>query len=82
MTPRDVHLAVVVGGTVIGLILTGLGALMLSAAYNVGGADATFDLFEGATFFGTGAAFILVSLILLPALRAMRLETASFTRGT
>jgi hypothetical protein len=54
---------------------------MFSAAYNVGGVDSTVDLFEGATFFSVGAAFLLVSAFLLPALRATQLESASRTRG-
>jgi hypothetical protein len=81
LAPRDIHFAVVVGGTIVGLIFAALGELMLSAAYTVGGADATFDLVQGAAFFGVGSAFLLVSAILLPGLRAIRLESESPDRG-
>jgi len=78
ITPRDVYLATVLGGGLLGLALVGLGLLVFSASYNSGGGgDELIDLAEAATFFLSGAAFILVSVILVPALRAMRLETSA-----
>jgi hypothetical protein len=80
ITPHDIHGAAVIGGTAVGLIMAGLGALLFNAAYNAGPTDTLIDLIEGATFFSAGAAFVLVSGILLPGLRATRLESASQTR--
>jgi len=79
VTPRDVHIASVVGGGVIGLVLMVIGALLFSAASNVGGTNVFIDLFEGATLFSVGAAFVIVSAIILPARRALELETAPHT---
>jgi len=78
ITPRDVYLATVLGGGLLGLALVGLGLLVFSAAYNSGGdGDELIDLAEAATFFLSGVAFLLVSVIVVPAMRAMRLETSA-----
>jgi hypothetical protein len=80
-TPREIHMAAVLGGGLIGLALMAFGLLAFSAAFNFSGMTTSTDAFEGATFFGTGAAFFLVSVILLPALRAMQLEAAARMRA-
>ena len=74
-TPRDVHIASVVGGGLIGLVLMVVGALLFSASSTTGGTNVVVDLFEGATLFSVGAAFVIVSAIILPARRALELET-------
>lgn len=75
ITPRDVHIATVVGGGLIGAVLMALGAVLFSAASNGATSSFVVDLFEGTTFFIAGAAFVIVSVIMLPARRALQLET-------
>ena len=74
MKPSDVLGATVLGGSLIGVAFMALGGLMLSAASNAGN-SATTDLFAGSVLFAAGAAFLLVSLILIPALRAIQRES-------
>jgi hypothetical protein len=62
---------------VIGLVLMVIGALLFSAASNVGGTNGFIDLVGGATLFSVGVAFVVVSAIILPARRARELETTS-----
>jgi hypothetical protein len=77
LTPRDVYLATVLGGGLLGLALIVLGLIVFSASYNAGGdGDELIDLAEAATFFLSGVAFVLVSVVVVPAMRAMRLETS------
>jgi len=77
--PRDVHIASVVGGGVIGLVLMVVGALLFSAASAVGGSDVLPDFLGGAAAFGVGAALVIVSVILLPGRRARQSERAPST---
>jgi len=76
LTPRDVYLGATAGGAAIGLILSALGVIMLNASF-VDFAPAWQDAVAGATFFAVGAAFVLVSLIVLPALRSIQLESGA-----
>jgi hypothetical protein len=76
LTPREVYLGASAGGTSIGLILSALGVVLLNASFG-DIAPAWQDAITGATFFAVGAAFVLVSLIVLPALRAIRLESGA-----
>jgi hypothetical protein len=79
LSPHEVYLAAVAGGAAIGLILAGLGGIMLSAAFgNV--MQPLPDAVAGAAFFVVGAAFVLVSLIVLPAIRAIQLEPEALPR--
>jgi hypothetical protein len=80
-TPRDIYMAAVVGGACIGLFLMGWGVLFFSAAFSAGGTSTSIYPIEGAALFSAGAAFLLVSIILLPAMRAIQLESASQMRG-
>jgi hypothetical protein len=75
LSPRDIHVAAVVGGGLIGLILGAIGALDFVAAFG-GGSSAATSLLEGAVLVSVGAAFLLVSVIVLPALRALAMELA------
>ena len=76
LSPRDVYLGAVGGGTIIGLALSLLGAAMLFASMGTPApASAVEAAVGGAAFLAVGGAFVLVSLIVLPALRAIRLES-------
>lgn len=66
----------VLGGALIGVVLLALGGLLLNGAY-IGGMWAGEDLVAGVAFFTVGAAFFLVSVILLPGLRAIRMESST-----
>jgi hypothetical protein len=72
-TARDLYIAIVVGGGLVGSVLMALGAVLMSAAYS-GATNEVLDLVEGTTFFVVGAPFIIVSLILVPARRQLALE--------
>jgi hypothetical protein len=74
-TPRDVYLAAVVGGAILGIAFGAFGTLLLLSAFSSSVAHPGINAFVGATFFLAGSAFILVSVIVLPALRAMKMET-------
>ncbi len=72
LSPRDVHIGTVAGGGLIGLALAVLGTLDFNAAF--GGPNQWIWVIEGATWIVVGALFVLVSVIVLPAWRAGRLE--------
>jgi hypothetical protein len=74
MEPRVVYLATVVGGGIIGAALSGLGALFLLGSLRPNEADDYLVSAAGTAFFVVGALFVLVSVIVLPALRAMKRE--------
>lgn len=79
ITPRDVYLGAVAGGTLIGLALAAIGVLNLMGSYGFTSTQWQ-DAVVGATFFAVGSAFVLVSLIVLPAIRAIHLETGAAPR--
>jgi hypothetical protein len=76
LTPRDVYIASVLGGVIIGLPFCLIGIFDFVAGFNTGPNQGTFA-FEGAVFLSIGSAFILISAIILPAWRAVRMETTN-----
>jgi hypothetical protein len=72
-TPTESFRIIVIGGLIFGVILVGLGAYYLDNVFHQGGNPATY-LPLALTFFSIGASFVLVAAVILPALRAMRLE--------
>lgn len=74
MAPRDVHIATVVGGAIIGVSLASFGALSFSASLSSSNTNPGLYALMGAVYSSIGFLFLLVSVVLLPALRAMRQE--------
>jgi len=74
LTPREVYLGAMGGGAATGLILCGWGLLNLLASFGNTTTQWQFAV-EGATFFAVGAAFVLVSLVVLPAVQAIHLDS-------
>jgi hypothetical protein len=76
MNPRDIYQGAVLGGAIIGVVLAALGALLLLAALRPDATRPAVTAVAGAVFFAIGALFVLVSVIVLPAVRAIRLDAA------
>lgn len=76
LTPRDVEIGITAGGTLIGLVLSALGLVFLSASFAASATEWQSAVVV-TTLFTVGAAFVLVSLIVLPALRAIRIESGA-----
>ena len=74
LTPRDVRIGTMAGGGLIGAVLSGAGTFGLLGSFSSGGYEWQ-DALTGALLLGIGAAFVLVSVIVLPALHASRVET-------
>jgi len=72
-TTRDLYILIVVGGGLVGSVLMAFGAVLMSAAYSAANNE-VLNLVEGTAFFVVGAAFVIVSLILVPARRLLALE--------
>ncbi len=66
------QIGTVVGGGLIGLVLAVVGALDFTAALS--GPNQGVWALEGATWIVVGSMFVIVSVIVLPAWRAARLE--------
>lgn len=74
ISPRDVHLATTIGGVFFGLAMMLLGLLFDTMAFGPATPNQFPEVVVGVSLFSVGAAFTLVSGIILPALRAMRAE--------
>jgi len=69
-----VRLATTAGGGIIGLVLSAVGALDFWVALSSTNADHTVYALEGAVWLTVGPAFVLVSVILIPAWHAIRAD--------
>ncbi len=78
LSPRDVRMATTAGGGLIGAVLAGLGALDLNSSF-IPGSYQWQDAVLGVSCLAIGAAFFLVSVIVLPALHAFHADSSQVT---
>ncbi|HZY91852.1 MAG TPA: hypothetical protein VFG07_03635 [Thermoplasmata archaeon] len=76
LPPRDIFLGCVAGGGIVAVVAVLVGVLDFVAAFNAGPNQRIFA-FEGAVWIGVGGVFGLVAGIVLPAWRAIAIESAS-----
>jgi hypothetical protein len=74
---RDGDIATAVGGAIPGAASAGFGTFLLLAALTGFPTDPLLEASVVVTFFATGSAFLLVSLIVRPAWRAPKLDMGS-----
>lgn len=72
--PRDIRIASIAGGGLIGIVLCGLGALCLITTFSPSVVLVGQYAVAGVTLLSIGSAFLLVTVFVLPAQHASRVE--------
>lgn len=72
--PRDIRMATTVGGGLIGIVLSALGSICLIATFSPSVVLVGQYAVAGVTLLAIGSTFLLVTVFVLPASHASRIE--------